>query len=80
VSVNPSEGNPWDDLFAALTLLRRSHPDTLRPFNCSHDTLWVDADVEDFTQEELAQLDSWGFFPEGEYGVGGFMSFRFGSA
>jgi hypothetical protein len=80
VSDNPSQGNAWDDLFAALTLLRRSQPDVLRPFNCAHDTLWVDADVEDFTDEELAQLVSWGFFPEREYGVGGFVSYRFGSA
>lgn len=73
------EGQPfaWDALMAALTLLRRSYPDTFSPFNCEHDTLWVNADPGHFSAEELAVLDKWGFFPDGE---GGFMSYRFGSA
>jgi hypothetical protein len=78
--MNEATPTAWDDLFEALTLLRRSKPAVLSPFNCGHDTLWVDADVDDFSADELARLDQLGFFPETEYGVGGFQSFRFGSA
>lgn len=71
--------NAWDELIEALTLLRRSHPEVIRPFNCAHDTLWVSADPADFTPEELTRLNTIGFFPSDD-GVPGFMSFRFGSA
>lgn len=69
-------GDAWGDLIKGLTLLRRSQPDTISPLHCEHDELWVMADPEDFTAEEIAQLDRWGFFVDDE----GFKSYRFGSA
>lgn len=68
----------WADLLAALTLLAKHPTSKARPFQCSHDTLYVCADDTAFTADELAQLDEWGFFPDSE--CGGFTSFRFGSA
>jgi len=73
-----AEPTPWDDLMEALTLLRRSKPEAFNPFNCEHDTLWVDADESSFTPEELERLHQLGFIVNTEYG--GFMSYRVGSA
>jgi hypothetical protein len=66
---------PWDDLIRALTLLSRGAANDY-PFQCSHDTLFVNADREEFTPDELKQLEDWGFFLADEEG---FMSYRFGS-
>lgn len=67
----------WADLIKAVTLLARGQTDDISPFHCEHDELWVQADPEKFTPEEIAQLDEWGFFPDSD---GGFKSFRYGSA
>jgi hypothetical protein len=50
------------------------------PTHCEHDEFRVYPNVpkENFTAEELAQLDVWGFFWDDEFDEG-FMSFRFGS-
>jgi hypothetical protein len=74
--MNEDPSTAWDDLFEALTLLRRSYSDTHSPLHCEHDELWVNANPDHFTAEELERLDQLGFFDSGE----GFKSFRFGSA
>lgn len=66
----------WDNLIKALTLLRKGASGPY-PTHCEHDELWVLADEEKFSVEEIAQLDEWGFFVDDE---GGFRSYRFGSA
>lgn len=66
----------WGDLLAALTLLAKHPVDTTGPLHCGHDTLYVRADETAFTDEEIAQLDRWGFHADAE---GGFYSFRYGS-
>lgn len=71
------QGDAWNDLIKALTLLREHPASNISPLHCAHDTLWAMADAELFTEQEIAQLDTWGFFVADE---GGFKSFRFGSA
>lgn len=67
----------WADLIQGLTLLARGADSNSSPLHCEHDELTVMADPEKFTEEEIAQLDAWGFYL-GEEGT--FYSFRFGSA
>lgn len=67
----------WSDLLQALTLLAGHETNGTSPLHCEHDELWVMADADQFNAEELARLDAWGFFPDGD---GGFKSYRFGSA
>ena len=69
------------DLIKALQLIQsKMKTDVHNPTHCEHDEFRVYADVpkEDFTKEELKQLDAWGFFWDEEFGEG-FLSFRFGS-
>jgi hypothetical protein len=77
--VNPITEMPeaWKDLIDGLMLLSKGRTDDISPFHCEHDTLMVLADPEKFTEAELAELDAWGFHPDGD---GGFYSYRFGSA
>lgn len=70
-------GDAWSDLISGLTMLSRHPSNKHSPLHCEHDELWVCADPAEFTAEEIAQLDAWGFTPDDE---GGFSSFRFGSA
>lgn len=72
-------GEEWPDLMMALALLAREAYERSSPLHCEHDVLYVSSDPEKFTQEELDQLDEWGFSPDEENGIG-FSSFRFGSA
>lgn len=65
-----------DDLIKALTIFRK-YGNPWSPTNCTHDTLWVDADAEKVSAEDLAELDRLGFNVDEENG--GFYSFRFGS-
>lgn len=67
----------WRDLISGLVLLARGRSNEISPLHCEHDTLWVMADSEQFTPEEIARLDGLGFFVDED---GGFQSFRFGSA
>lgn len=48
-----------------------------RPTVCAHDTLFVLIDPELVSDEDIKRLDELGFFPND---VGGFSSFRYGSA
>jgi hypothetical protein len=68
----------WTDLIEALTLLARGQSNDTSPFHCEHDILTVMADPANFTDEELAQLDQWGFLPDRSDFT--FSSFRYGSA
>ena len=67
----------WQDLIEAIELLSQHPTSSVSPFHCEHDELWVMADPEEFTAEELERLDHLGFFTDGE---GGFKSYRYGSA
>lgn len=67
----------WSELIEALTLLATGQSNDISPLHCEHDQLMVMADPTEFSDAELGQLDSWGFFP-GEDGT--FCSFRYGSA
>ena len=69
---------PWADLIEALTLMAKHHSNDYSPTHCSHDTLTVMADPEQFSTEELARLEELGFHP-GEYEMT-FTSYRYGSA
>jgi hypothetical protein len=68
----------WADLLEALTLLAQHPADTVSPFNCTHDTLYVLADDSAFTDDEIARLEALGFNRNSS--DGGFYSFRYGSA
>lgn len=70
--------NAWADLVTGLLLLSQHPTNPISPLHCQHDTLWVLADPEAFTNEELNVLDGLGFFVDVEDGC--FKSFRFGSA
>lgn len=76
---SPAMPAAWRDLIQALGLLAKHQNNNVSPFHCEHDTLYVSADPEKFTPDELAQLDAWGFFPDDEFGEG-FRSYRYGSA
>lgn len=67
----------WADLIEALTIMA-SHPaNDVSPTHCDHDTLFVMADPNDFTPDEILRLDELGFLPTDQ---GTFKSFRYGSA
>lgn len=68
----------WNDLIQALTLLARGQSNDISPCHCEHDVLTVMADPANFTEEELTQLNRWGFLPD--HCDQTFSSFRFGSA
>ncbi|MFD3594327.1 hypothetical protein ACFWU5_16510 [Nocardia sp. NPDC058640] len=72
------EDDAWTDLIQAITLLAQHPTDTISPFHCEHDQLFVMADDTKFTADEIAQLDEWGFSVNED--DGGFTSFRYGSA
>jgi hypothetical protein len=65
----------WRDLFSALALLSREQNDPLSPFICSRDELLVCSDPGRYSDEEIAQLDGWGFSIETG---NGFVSERYG--
>lgn len=67
----------WADLLEALELLSQ-HPTEGHPFNCEHDILYVGADPDAFTPEEIQRLDDLGFFVDTD--IECFASFRYGSA
>lgn len=67
----------WAELIQGLTILARHPEDMNSPTWCEHDTLHVCADSEQFSTEEIAELDALGFHVDDE---GGFYSITFGSA
>lgn len=67
----------WAELIQGLTILARHPEDMNNPTWCEHDALHVCADSEQFSTEEIAELDELGFHVDDE---GGFFSYRFGSA
>lgn len=67
----------WTDLSKAIELLARHKTNSVSPFHCEHDELYVMSDPEKYTSEELTELDELGFFVNSD---DGFSSFRFGSA
>lgn len=67
----------WTELVQALALLAKHPSDDISPFYCTHDVLHVMADETRFTEEEIEQLEAWGFLVDRE---GGFSSTRYGSA
>lgn len=66
----------WPNLIKAIQLLEK-HKRSNWPFNCSHDMLWVNSNPDQFTPEEIAQLDDWGFSVDEDRM--GFYSFVYGS-
>ena len=67
----------WADLSRAIVLLAKHKTDDVSCFHCEHDELFVMSDPDAYTPEELDELDELGFFPND---VGGFSSYRYGSA
>lgn len=67
----------WADLLEGLKILSRHPTNDISPLHCEHDMLVVMSDVNGFTEEELAHLDSLSFSYDDE---NGFSSYRFGSA
>lgn len=68
-----------DELLKALTILRK-YGNPKRPFHCEHDYLYVDIQAEKVSEEDMKELEEYGFFPDEEYNEGGFGSFRYGSS
>lgn len=69
-----------NDLIKALQIFAKvdSVANNKWPTHCVHDVLMISADPADYSEEDLAELDRLGFFPNEE--LGGFMSYKFGSA
>jgi hypothetical protein len=68
----------WTDLIEGLTLLATAQDNDISPLHCEHDTLHVQADASRLTRQQLDHLESLGFHEDDD--LGGFYSFRFGSA
>lgn len=66
----------WVDLVTALAVLAK-HKIGPFPLHCEHDELTVMSDPMKFSDEELTQLEEWGFIPTDDEC---FKSYRFGSA
>lgn len=64
-----------EDLIKALQIFLK-HGDVKFPTHCEHDILYIYPASDDFTKEELAQLEEYGFDVDEE---GTFYSYRFGS-
>ena len=79
MSVIP-RGPAWTDLISAIHLLSKHATDEVSPFHCEHDTLTVLSDPAKYTEEEIAQLDEWGFHVGNDSDDDCFSSFRYGSA
>ena len=78
MSTTKEKRDYWADLIEALEIMRK-HASGPFPTHCEHDQIWVQADPENFTPEEIAKLDELGFIPCDETGES-FTSFIFGSA
>lgn len=65
-----------EDLIKALQIFLK-HGDVHHPTNCNHDELRIFPKSDDFTDEELAELEKLGFDKDED--MGGFISYRFGS-
>lgn len=69
-----------DNLIAALTLAKKgmNKYNLAYPTSCEHDEMYLFTDIGVFTEEEIAQMEKWGFrlnTPDD-----GFVSTWFGSA
>ena len=67
------------DLIRALTIFLK-YGDPKYPTSCEHDVLYVFVDPASVSPEDLAELDTLGFHPHHDPGVGSFESHRYGSA
>lgn len=72
------EGDAWDDLMQAISLLSKHKTTLFSPFHCEHDVLYVCSDYSKYSPEELAKLEGYGFIHNDA--DNGFMSYRYGSA
>lgn len=70
-----------NDFLKAITILAKYADDSYAPTHCEHDVMYVYAGIEaeNVSKKDLKELDELGFFPEDEFGSGGFKSFRYGS-
>lgn len=73
-----AERDAWADLINGLGILRHGRTSDISPTHCEHDKMWVMADPEKFTADQIEQLDRLGFIADQSEGC--FYSFRFGSA
>lgn len=80
IAVKTLRGMPkdWLELIQAIALMSNHATNEISPFWCEHDTLHVCADENKFTNEEIRQLEAWGFYRDEVNG--GFNSFKYGSA
>lgn len=65
-----------EDLIKALNIFLK-HGNVEYPFSCEHDILYVFPQSNDFTEEELKELEELGFDYSEE--DGNFYSFKYGS-
>lgn len=65
-----------EDMIKALNIFMK-HGDVTYPFHCEHDILHVFPQSNDFSEEELKELEELGFYYSEE--DGNFYSFRYGS-
>lgn len=73
-----ADRDAWADLINGLGILQTGRTSNVSPTWCDHDKLWVMADPDKFTTDQIEQLDRMGFVAD--HAEGGFYSFRFGSA
>ena len=62
------------DLIEALTIFAK-YTDSYSPTGCEHDTLYVQVDPDQVSEEDKTKLDELGFFVSDNH----FESYRFGS-
>lgn len=70
---SPTTPEAWSNLISAIQLLAKHPTNTTSPVWCQHDILHICADDTQFTPEQIAQLDDWGFHVDEN--EGGFYSF-----
>lgn len=73
----PEIPQAWADLIEGLTLLAKHPASDVSPLWCEHDILHVCVELDEFSGEEVEQLEALGF--HADYNDGGFLSTRFGS-
>ena len=66
-----------ENLIKALQIFLK-HGDVAYPTHCEHDVLYIFPQSDDFTDEELAELEKLGFYHNDDAGYG-FKSYHYGS-